>query len=271
MAMKTSPAGRAAITQREGCRLTAYRDTKGIPTIGVGHVDATPPKTVMGMTITQAQSDALLAADLASFEAAVNKAAPRGIPQNAFDACVSLAFNIGVSAFAGSTVARKLASGDMQGAADAFLMWVKPPELKGRRESERAQFLRPDDIPASTITSPAMPTPDQVTDTKTLQSQLAGLGLYSGPVDGNFGPLTEGAVKKFQLANSLNADGVAGPKTWDALTIALAAKAAPVVAVTKPAPIVQPPSAVHADNLPGAKVKTGLLASLWAKLTGKAA
>ena len=148
MPMKTSAAGRAALTQREGLRLTAYRDTKGIPTIGVGHVNATPPVAVMGMTISRAQADALLAADLAPMEAVVNAAAPRGMPQNAFDACVSLAFNIGAHGFAGSTVARKIASGDMAGAADAFLLWSKPPELMGRRRAERAQFLTPNDHPA---------------------------------------------------------------------------------------------------------------------------
>jgi lysozyme len=146
--MKTSAAGRAALTQREGLRLTAYRDSKGIPTVGVGHVNATPPVTVMGMTISRAQADVLLAADLAPMEAVVNAAAPRGIPQNAFDAAVSLAFNIGAHGFAGSTVARKIASGDMSGAADAFLLWNKPPELMGRRRAERTQFLTPDDHPA---------------------------------------------------------------------------------------------------------------------------
>lgn len=158
MPMKTSAAGRAALTQREGLRLTAYRDSKGIPTIGVGHVNASPPVTVMGMTITRAQADALLAADLAPMEAVVNDAAPRGMSQNAFDACVSLAFNIGVAGFRGSTVARKIASGDMAGAADAFLLWNKPPELMGRRKAERVQFLTPDDHPAiaSTPSAPVL-------------------------------------------------------------------------------------------------------------------
>lgn len=143
--MRTDAAGRATITQREGVRLTAYPDSRGIATIGVGHVDATPPKTVMGMTITRAQADAYLSADLAPMEAAVNAAiGKRTVSQNAFNACVSLAFNIGAHAFAGSTVARKLAGGDMAGAADAFMLWVKPPELRARREAEQAQFLTPD-------------------------------------------------------------------------------------------------------------------------------
>ncbi|MGI3900518.1 MAG: lysozyme [Janthinobacterium lividum] len=150
MAMKTSPAGRAALTQREGCRLTAYRDTVGVWTIGVGHASTapTPPLVAPGMTITAQAADEILSRDLAVFEKAVNAADPKGrLSQNAFDASVSLAFNIGIGAFAKSTVARLIASGELAGAADAFLMWVKPPELKGRRQSERAQFLKPDAAP----------------------------------------------------------------------------------------------------------------------------
>src|SRR5262245_1495526 len=44
-----------------------------------------------------------------------------------------------------------------------------------------------------------------------------------GPIDGDFGPLTEAAVKAFQGAfldfdgNPLKVDGIVGPKTWTAL------------------------------------------------------
>lgn len=52
----------ALIAVFEGCRLTAYRDSGGILTIGYGH---TGPDVHEGMTITQAQADALFAADQA--------------------------------------------------------------------------------------------------------------------------------------------------------------------------------------------------------------
>ena len=55
---------------------------------------------------------------------------------------------------------------------------------------------------------------DQV---KQIQARLKELGHYSGVVDGKFGPGTEKAVKAFQAAEHLDADGKVGPKTWAVL------------------------------------------------------
>ena len=50
-----------------------------------------------------------------------------------------------------------------------------------------------------------------------LQRLLAGLGLDPGPVDGVFGEATEAAVRAFQTAHDLEADGVVGTQTRAAL------------------------------------------------------
>lgn len=42
-------------------------------------------------------------------------------------------------------------------------------------------------------------------------------GYNPGPDDAIFGPDTEAAVKQFQTDNGLTADGIVGPRTWDAL------------------------------------------------------
>jgi len=146
-AQTTSAAGRKAITDREGNVLTAYQDSVGIWTIGVGHTSAAGlPKVAKGLKITAAESDEILSRDLKTFEAGVRAAVNVPLNQNEFDALVSLAFNIGVGAFSKSTLVKKLNTGDRAGAADQFGQWVKAggKTLKGlvtRRQSERKQFL----------------------------------------------------------------------------------------------------------------------------------
>lgn len=163
--MQTSPAGRAAIARREGNKLTAYQDSVGVWTVGVGHTSAAgPPKVTKGMKITAAESDEILARDLSAVEAAVSSLVEVPLSQNEFDALVSLVFNIGAGAFKKSTVLRSLNGGNRTGAADAMLAWNKGTVdgkrivLKGlasRRQEERTQFLTP--APSVTITLPTAP------------------------------------------------------------------------------------------------------------------
>lgn len=144
--MQTSPAGRAFISLKEGKRLSAYQDSVGIWTIGVGHTAAAgSPSPVKGMTITDAECDAILARDLATFEAGVSAAVTVPIAQHRFDALASFAFNVGLVALRGSTLLRKLNALDYEGAATQFGAWVKAggktlPGLVSRRADEAALF-----------------------------------------------------------------------------------------------------------------------------------
>ena len=54
-------------------------------------------------------------------------------------------------------------------------------------------------------------------DVKRLQKRLAEIGFNPGAIDGEFGTATEQAVLAFQLSRGLLADGVAGPRTQQAL------------------------------------------------------
>jgi len=53
---------------------------------------------------------------------------------------------------------------------------------------------------------------------KEIQACLKNAGFYNGPVDGIKGRKTRKGIKDFQRANGLVADGLAGRKTWDALS-----------------------------------------------------
>lgn len=135
--MKTSPAGLKALERREGKRNRAYLDTKGIPTIGVGH---TGPEVYMGLVWTDQQVADAFADDIQWAEDAVNKYVTVPLKQNQFDALVSFTFNVGETAFRRSTLVRVLNTGDYEEAAVCFDMWHKPKEIIGRRDSEREQF-----------------------------------------------------------------------------------------------------------------------------------
>lgn len=140
--MRTGPRGIALIKSFERLELKAYRDSVGILTIGYGH---TGPEVRVSDEITEHQANILLEADLLTAERGVLDALDM-YRQSEFDACVSLAFNVGVKAFKGSTLARLHNAGNRMGAAKEFQRWCKAAgkELRGllrRRFVEAALYL----------------------------------------------------------------------------------------------------------------------------------
>ena len=99
MSKPVGAAGLALIKQFEGCRLKAYKPVKTEKywTIGWGHYG---PDVKEGQTITQAQADALLAADCQRFADAVDNPAycplTAQLNANQRDALISFTFNCGV-------------------------------------------------------------------------------------------------------------------------------------------------------------------------------
>ena len=141
--------GLAFIVEREGVVLHPYNDAANNATIGVGHLIHLGPVTAADRAkyanFDRHDADVLLSRDLDRFEkvvAGVFKGAKLKATPNRFDACVSLAFNIGEGGFRNSTVAREIKAGNLRAAADAFLMWDNPSVLRSRRNLERSLFLR---------------------------------------------------------------------------------------------------------------------------------
>ena len=149
---KISEQGLRFIKRHEGLRLQAYKDSKGVWTIGFGHTGA---DVKPGMVITIEQAEDLLRRDLVRFEQAVTKLVQVPLTQAQYDALVSFAYNVGTKALAISQLLKKLNRRDYLGAADEFLKWVyikvRGPDgkfvkkklrgLERRRAAERRIFL----------------------------------------------------------------------------------------------------------------------------------
>lgn len=68
--------------------------------------------------------------------------------------------------------------------------------------------------PTPTASGPTVRKGDDGAAVLSVQRRLQELGFDPGAVDGDFGAQTEAAVKAFQRARGLDADGIVGPETW---------------------------------------------------------
>lgn len=157
--MRLSAHARATLRSLEGFRATAYIPVPGDRvTIGYGFTSGVE----MGDTITREEADRRLITELAPYERAVESACTNPPNQNEFDACVLLAFNIGIAGFRKSTVLRAHNRGDHQAAARAFGLWNKSsgvvyPGLTKRRAEEAALYLTPTPDDVSDYVQDGMP------------------------------------------------------------------------------------------------------------------
>lgn len=137
------------IAKFEGLKLDAYQDQGGIWTIGYGSTydPFTFVKVKAGDQITEAEALRWLQKSVGFFRSEVVKLIK--VPQKPaqIDALVSLAYNIGLTAFKNSTLLRILNQGaPPEQVADQFLRWNKikgviSKGLSNRRELERKLYL----------------------------------------------------------------------------------------------------------------------------------
>ena len=156
--MKVSKEAIEGIKKDEGVRTKPYRCPALLWTVGVGHVidpnhirvkfderKNIPLPPEWDRVLSMAEVDAILAADLATFERGVLRLCPGGLTQGRFDALVSFSFNVGLGNLQRSTIRMKHNRGDFEGAAESFMAWTKAggkelPGLVKRRKHERALY-----------------------------------------------------------------------------------------------------------------------------------
>jgi lysozyme len=109
------------------------------PTIGFGTTDGVQ----MGDRITPPQALSRALNDVQKFEGALKQCVKVPLHQHEYDAYISLAYNIGPTAFCGSTLVRKLNAEDYDGACKEILRWdrFKGQPLRGLTVRRQKEYL----------------------------------------------------------------------------------------------------------------------------------
>jgi lysozyme len=132
----------------EGFSAKAYVCPGGKWTIGFGTTKWPDGRAVKeGDVISRETARDLLTKHAAWVQGEIARDIPAGLPPHVTDACVSLAYNIGIAAFKGSTCLKRLKDGDLAGAAEALRWWNKADGvvlggLIARREAEADIMLK---------------------------------------------------------------------------------------------------------------------------------
>ncbi|OOY45153.1 lysozyme [Solemya velum gill symbiont] len=132
--MRMSKEGIDFLQAREGWELKMYKDSAGLPTIGVGHLltqsELTSGKIYISRLpiiwrdgMTESEVKELLEQDLQKYENAVRCAVLMDLKQHQYDALVSFVFNVGETAFKNSTLLRKLNAGQIKEIPAQLARW----------------------------------------------------------------------------------------------------------------------------------------------------
>lgn len=128
----------------EGFSAKAYPDADGY-SIGYGHFITASDPYNSSSVISESEAWDLLAQDVRGAQACVQNSVTAQLNANQIAALISLVYNIGCGAFQGSTLLKKLNSGDYAGAAAEFSRWTRSQgnviqALVDRRSQEQQVF-----------------------------------------------------------------------------------------------------------------------------------
>lgn len=121
-----------------GFILKVYKDSRGLPTVGCGHLVVAADKLKVGEKITETRARELLTSDLASAEIAVNKNIKVPMHQYEYDALVSLTFNTGTHG--ASKLYEAVNKGKYESIPTTIEKYRTGGGNEGRRKSEAALF-----------------------------------------------------------------------------------------------------------------------------------
>ncbi|HAK34156.1 MAG TPA: glycoside hydrolase [Pantoea sp.] len=141
--LHTSVEGLKLIADYEGCRLQPYQCSAGVWTDGIGNTRGVVP----GKSITERQAAGNFITNVLRVEAALARCVAVSMPQQVYDALVSLAFNVGTGNACGSTMVALLKQGRWREACGQLPRWVYVKGvfnqgLDNRRQREMAWCLR---------------------------------------------------------------------------------------------------------------------------------
>ena len=141
--MRLSPKGLAEIAGSEGVIPMPYLDSVGVWTFGIGHTNPAgapnPIHMVKGKNYGVDKCIGLFIKDMVRYEDGVNRAVKVPLEQHEFDALVSFHYNTGGIHRARLTKLLNMGAPRKQ-VAEAFMGWLRPIEIKGRRAGERDLF-----------------------------------------------------------------------------------------------------------------------------------
>ncbi|WP_417714317.1 lysozyme [Pseudophaeobacter arcticus] len=103
----------------EGLRQEAYRDVVGVWTVCYGKTQQVDP----GDHYSKAECDQILAAEILSYEAALDQCLTATVPLGMKIALVSWTYNVGAKAACQSTLLRLANVGDLEGACNELQRW----------------------------------------------------------------------------------------------------------------------------------------------------
>lgn len=128
------------LKEREGYREAAYPDEGGVWTIGYGTTWINGRKVTRHDVCDRQLAEIWLLNDLEATEDFVSDIVKIGLKQNQFNALVSLAYNIGFTAFSTSTLLRTLNKGQLV-YGDLFFRWCKIT-IKGKKVTSNGLLNR---------------------------------------------------------------------------------------------------------------------------------